>query len=112
MYELWALNAQGVCEVHLFARVRLFNDSKEDNFKTFFFNLCRCCIPFIGRRSLNNTVKLFCFVHVTLDVEVVIYIPNIFVHDWGTNPTMIYPTVSNITLRTYDLITTQRGTTE
>ena len=32
-----------------------------------------------------------------------------FVHNWGTNPTMIYPTVSNITRRAYDPITTQRG---
>ena len=30
MYELWALNAIGVREVHLFAQVRLFNDFRED----------------------------------------------------------------------------------
>ena len=54
-------------------------------------------------------LSLYVFAHITVDVEVVIYNPNIFVHNWGTNPTMIYPTVSNITRRAYDPITTQRG---
>ena len=31
-YELWSLNAQGVCEVHPFARVKLFDDFTEDAF--------------------------------------------------------------------------------
>ena len=99
-YELWSLNAQGDREVHLFARVRLSNDFIEDTFKTFYFNSQRCRIPFIGQRLLNNS---------SLDAEVVIYTPNMFVHYWGTNPTMIYPTVSNITRRAYDTITTQCG---
>ena len=38
-YELWSMNAQGVCEAHLFARVRLFNDFTEDTFRTTFYNL-------------------------------------------------------------------------
>ena len=109
MYELWALNAQGVREVHPFALVRIFDDFWEDTFKTFFFNLRRCRIPFIARRSLNNSVKFIRLAHITSDVEVAIYTPNLFIHDWGTNPTMIYPTVSNITRRAYDSITTQRG---
>ena len=109
MYELWSLNAQVVCEVHLFARVRLFNDFREDTFKTFFFNLQRCRIPFVGRRSLNNSVKFLRLVHVNFDSEVVIFTPNLFIHDWGTNPTVIYPTVSNITRRAYNPITTERG---
>ena len=54
-------------------------------------------------------VEFIRFVHVTLDAEVVIYTPNIFVHDWGTNPIMIYPTISNITRRAYNPITNQRG---
>ena len=37
-YELWSMNAQGVCEVHLFARVRLFNDFTEDAFQNTFYN--------------------------------------------------------------------------
>ena len=99
MYELWALIAQGVREVHPFARVRLFDDFREDTFKTFFFNSRRCRISFIGSRSLNNSVEFIRFAHVTLDVEVFLYTPNLFVHNWGTNPTTIYPTVSNITPR-------------
>ena len=50
MYELWDLNDQGVREVHPFARVRLFNNFREDDFKTFFFYLRICRIPFIGLR--------------------------------------------------------------
>ena len=29
-YELWILNAQGLCEVHPFARVKLFDDFTKD----------------------------------------------------------------------------------
>ena len=81
MYELWNLDAQGVCEVHLFARVRLFNDFREGTFKTFFFNSQRCCIPFVGRRSLKNSVEFLRFFHVNVDSEVVIFTPNIFIHE-------------------------------
>ena len=109
MYELWALNAQVVREVYPFARVRLFDNFREDTFKNFLLNSRRCRIPFIVRISMNNSVKFIPFANVTSDVEVFIYTPNIFVHDWGTNPTMIYRTVSNITQRAYDPITTQRG---
>ena len=35
-YELWILNSQGVREVHLFARARLFDDFTEDTFCTTF----------------------------------------------------------------------------
>ena len=91
-YEIWALNARGVREVHPFARVRLLEDFREDTFKTFFFNLWRCHIPFIGRRLLNASVKFIRFVHVTSDAEFVIYTPNISVHDWGSYPNIIYPT--------------------
>ena len=108
MYKIWALNAQGVREVHLFAQVRFFNNFIEDTFKTFFFNSRRFRIPFTGQRSLKNSVEFIRFAQITLNVEVVIYTPNIFVHNWGTNPTMIYPTVSNITRRAYNHITTQR----
>ena len=39
IYELWSMNAQGFREVHLFYRVRLFDDFCEDNFWTTLFNL-------------------------------------------------------------------------
>ena len=109
MYKFWRLNAQEVREVHPFAQVRFLDDFREDTFKTFFFDSRRCRICFIGRTSLNASVEFIRFDHVTSDDEVVIYTPNIFVHNWGTNPTMIYPTVSSITLRAYDPITTQSG---
>ena len=109
MYELLDLNAHGVREVHPFARVQLFDNFREDNFNTFFFNYQRCRIPFVGWRSLNNSVEFLRFVHVNSDSEVVIYTPNIFVRDWGNNPTMIYPTVSSITRCAYDPITIQHG---
>ena len=37
-YELWILNAQGVREVHPFARVNLFDDFTEYDFRTTFYN--------------------------------------------------------------------------
>ena len=77
MYELWGLNSQEFCEVHRFSQVRLFDDFREDTFNTFFLNLRRCRIPFIGWRWLNNSVEFVRFVHVTSDAEVVIYTPNI-----------------------------------
>ena len=64
-YELWSMNAQGVCEVHPFAQVRLFDGFTEDNFWTTLYNLRRCCIPFIGRRSLNGSVQFIRFSGVT-----------------------------------------------
>ena len=33
-YQLWSLNAQGVHEFYPFARVRLFDDFREDTFRT------------------------------------------------------------------------------
>ena len=96
-YKLWSLNAQGVREVHPFDRVRLFDDFREDTFRTTFYNSRRCRIPFIGQRSLNGSVQFRCFADVTSDTEVVIYTPNLFVHKWGTNPTTLWSTVSNFT---------------
>ena len=37
-YEVWSLDAQGVCEVHPIARVKLFDDFAEDTFWSTFFN--------------------------------------------------------------------------
>ena len=89
-YELWSLNAQGVCEVHPFSRVRLFEDFMEDNFWTTLYNLRRCCIPFIGRRSLNGSVQFIRFTDVTSDsTSDIISTRNIFVHEWCNYPPMI-----------------------
>ena len=73
-YKVWSLNAQGVREVHPFARIRLLDEFREDNFKTFFFNSQRCCIPFISQISLNGSVKFIRFTNVTSDTEVVIFL--------------------------------------
>ena len=107
-YELWSLNAQGVCEVHPFARIRLLDDFREDTFQTTFFNSRRCCIPFIGWILLNSSVEFIEFADVTSDLKGVIFIPNIFVHEWGTYPTMIGPTVSNYICCAYIPITSQK----
>ena len=108
-YELWGINASGVREVHLFARVRPLDDSSEDTFNNFFFNSRRCRITFIGRRSLNGSFEFIHFSDVTSDAEVVISTPNLFVHKWGNYPTMLWPTVSNFNPRAYVPITTQKG---
>ena len=85
-YELWSLNEEGVCEVHPFARIWLLDDLRADTFQTNFFNLRRCRIPFIGRRSLNGSVKFIEFADVTSDsTKSIIYTPNIFVHGRGTS---------------------------
>ena len=97
MYELWILNAQVVIEVRPFAQVRLFDYFREDTFNTLFFNFLICRIPFVGQRLLKNSVEFIRFVHVNFYSEVIIFTPNIFIHNWGTNPNMIYPTVYNIT---------------
>ena len=107
-YELWSLNEQGVPEVHPFARIRLLDDFRADTFQTTFFNFRRCRIPFVCQRSLNGSVEFIRFADVTSDTEVVICTPNLFVHEWGTNPTMIWPTVYNFTRRAYVPITSQK----
>ena len=88
-YKLLSMNEQGVCEVHPFARIRLLDDFRADTFQTTFFNSRRCRIPFVSRRLLNGSVKFIRFADVTSDTEVVISTPNLFVHEWGTNPTTL-----------------------
>ena len=97
-YELWSLNAQGVREVHPFARVRLFDNFTEDNFRNTFYNSRRCRIPFIGQKSLNGSVQFVRFANVTSDsTSNIISTRNIFVHPWGNHPTFIEPTCSSYT---------------
>ena len=54
--ELWDLSEDGVREFHLYARVELLDDFREDNFHTHFFNARQFQIPFLGRRSVNMSV--------------------------------------------------------
>ena len=44
-----------------------------------------------------------------MDTEVVVSTPNISVYEWGTKPTMLWPTVSNFTQCAYVPITSQKG---
>ena len=108
-YKLWSLNKQGVRKVCPFAQIRLLDDFRADNFQTAFLNLRRFRIPFVGRRSLNGSVEFIRFADVTLDTEVFISTPNLFVHKWGTNPNTLWPNVPNFTRRMYVPITSQKG---
>ena len=103
-YELWALAEDGVCEVNPSTRVRLLDDFREDNFHTHFFNARRFQIPFLGRRSVNMSVKFLNAARATQEVgiRVTSWTENIFVHSWGPYPTMIPCTVSTITRRAYN----------
>ena len=104
------MNAQGVREVHLFARVKLFDGFAKDTFQSTFFNEQRCRIPFIGQRSLNGSVEFIRFADVILEsTSNIISNRNVFVHTWGNNPTLIGPTFSNYTCRAYVPITYQKG---
>ena len=107
--DIWSLNSQGVREVHPFARIRLLDDFRADTFQSTFFNSRRCRITFISWRLLNGSVEFIRFTDVTLDTEIVISTPKCFVHEWGTNPTMLWPTVSNFNRRVYVPITSQKG---
>ena len=49
-YEVWRLNRDGVREVHLTARVKLFSLFEENTFWSTFYDLLRFHVPFIGRR--------------------------------------------------------------
>ena len=106
MFELWDLADDGVREVHLYARVKLCSEFREDTFQTFFFNARRLQIPFLGRRALNAIVEFLDVVRITQHVGSRIdYTPNIFIHSRGVNPTDTLRTnVSTITRRAYDPI--------
>ena len=109
-YDLWSMNAQGVREVHPFARVSLFDDFREDTIRTTFYNSRRCRIPFIGRRSLTVSFQFIRFADVTsYSTSDIISTRNIFVHEWGNYPTMIGSTFYNYTCRAYVPITSQKG---
>ena len=80
-YEVSSLNAQGVHKVHPIARVELFDAFAEDTFWSTFFNVRRCRIPFISRRSVNSNVEFICFANVIADsTSNIISTRNISVH--------------------------------
>ena len=56
-YEVWRLNRDGVREVHLTARVKLFTLFDENTFRSTFYDSQRCRVPFIGRKGLNGSVE-------------------------------------------------------
>ena len=56
-YKLWDLAEDGVRKVHLSARVILLDNFRGDTFHTHFFNARQFQIPFLGRRSVNMSVK-------------------------------------------------------
>ena len=101
-YEVWSLNGHGVREVHLTARVKLFDLFAEDTFRSTFYDSRRCHVPFIGRRSVNGSVKFIRFAEVIVDsTSDIISTRNIFVHPWGKYPTLIGPACSKYTCRAY-----------
>ena len=109
-YEVWCLNPNIVREVHLNARVKLFTLFDENNFRSTFCDSRRCRVPVIGRKRLNGSVEFICYSDVTSDsASDIIFTQNIFVHSWGKYLTMIGPTCSNYTCRSYVAITCQEG---
>ena len=104
-YELWALTEDGVGNVHPSARFRLLDDFREDTFHTHFFNARRFQIPFLGRRSVNMSVKFTDAARATQQVgrRVASWTENIFVHSWVTYPNIIPHTVSTIKQRAYNV---------
>ena len=108
--KVWCLNGNGVCKVHLTARVKLFTLFDENNFRSTFYDSWRCRVTFIGRKGLNGSVEFIRYSDVTSDcASDIISTQNIFVHSWVKYPTMIGPTCSNYTCHAYVLITCQEG---
>ena len=87
-YELWALAKYGVYEVHLSARVRLLDNFREDTFHTHLFNARRFYMPFLGRRSVNMSVKFLDAARATQQVgsRVTSWTKNRFVKNFPVTP--------------------------
>ena len=81
-YEIWSIAEDGVREVHPYSRVRILDDFREDTFHTHFFNAQRSQIPFLGRRSVNMSVKFLDVVRTIQQVgsRVDSWTENIFFH--------------------------------
>ena len=109
-YEVWRLNRDGVCKVHLTARVKVFIFFDENTFRSTFNDSRGFRVPFIGLKGLKGSVKFLHYSDVTSDSSChIISTQNIFIHSWGQYPTMIVPTCSNYTSCAYVPITCQEG---
>ena len=109
-YEVWRLNRDGFCEVHPTARFKLFTLFDENTFRSTFYDSRRFRVPFIGRKGLNVSVEFIRYSDVTSDSSShIISTQNIFIYSWGQNLTMIGPTCSNYTCRSYVTIRWQEG---
>ena len=65
----------------------------KDTFWSTFYDSRICRVPFIGRKSINGSVEFIRYSDVIADsTPDIISTKNIFVHSWGNNPTMIWPT--------------------
>ena len=69
-YELWALADNGVWKVHLYTRIDLLYDFKEDIFHTHLFNARRFQIPFLGCRAVNESVEFLDVARTTQHVRI------------------------------------------
>ena len=57
VFEPWDFAEDGIREVHPYARVQIIDDFIGETFYTHFFNAREVRIPFLGRRSVNVSVK-------------------------------------------------------
>ena len=108
IYEVWYLNGHGVCEVHLTARVKLFDLFDKDTFRSTFYDLRRCRVPFIGHKTFNGSVEFIHYLDVIADsTSDIISTRNIFVHSCGNirlwfrllDPTIIFVHMCRLRVR-------------
>ena len=104
-FEPSDLAEDGVREVHLSARVKLLDYFIGETFHTHFFNAYYLQIPFLGRKSVNMSVKFLDAARATQKVgsRVATWTENICVHSWGPYPTSILHNVSTIKRHAYDV---------
>ena len=57
IYDLWTFAEDGTRKVHQFARVQISEDFTGETFHTHFSNAKAVRIPFLGRRSVNESVQ-------------------------------------------------------
>ena len=91
VFELWAFSEYGIRKVHPYARVQISENIFGETFYTQFFNAQEIRIPFLSRRSVNESVQW-------LDVPrpfgetgiaTAAWTENTFINSWGANPTII-----------------------
>ena len=83
---------------------------KRDTFRSIYYISQTCCVIFIGRRSVNGSVKFIRFSNIIEDsTSDIVSTRNICVHCWGEYPTLVDPLCSMYTSRAYVPITSQKG---